>query len=112
LLAYLDMLCTALLARESWEIRRLLKHPLARVLPRRVREEAYAIARLGANTRRAPVHTLNFYHQTVQLLGARGEPASAEQASGENAPPAAEPEWVREAGPDQLELPLRAAGGA
>jgi hypothetical protein len=107
LLAYLDMLCSALLARESWEIRRLLKHPLARVLPRRVREEAYAIARLGTNTRRAPVHTLNFYHQTVQLLGAHGEP----ELTG-TAPPAAEPEWVREAGPVQLELPLRAASGA
>jgi hypothetical protein len=106
------MLCAALLARESWEIRRLLKHPLARVLPRRVREEAYAIARLGTNTRRAPVHTLNFYHQTVQLLGAHGDSASTERASTETAPPAAEPEWVREAGPEQLELPLRAAGGA
>jgi hypothetical protein len=113
LLAYLDMLCAALLARESWEIRRLLKHPLARVLPRRVREEAYAIARLGSNTRRAPIHTLNFYHQTVQLLGAHAEPASAEtEPTMENAPPAAGPEWVREAGPVQLELPLRAAGGA
>jgi hypothetical protein len=113
LLAYLDMLCTALLARESWEIRRLLKHPLARVLPRRVREEAYAIARLGTSTRRAPIHTLNFYHQTVQLLGSHGEVESTEATpSAESAPPAAEPEWVREAGPVQLELPLRAAGGA
>ncbi len=113
MLAYLDMLCAALLARESWEIRRLLKHPLARVLPRRVREEAYAIARLGTNTRRAPIHTLNFYHQTVQLLGTHGEPAAEEPASaGETTSPAAEPEWVRHAGPVQLELPLRAAGGA
>jgi hypothetical protein len=112
------MLCAALLARESWEIRRLLKHPLARVLPRRVREEAYAIARLGTNTRRAPIHALNFYHQTVQLLGAHEEPALTENAgvetasAVENASPAAEPEWIREAGPLQLELPLRAAGGA
>ena len=119
MLAYLDMLCAALLARESWEIRRLLKHPLARVLPRRVREEAYAIARLGTSTRRAPIHTLNFYHQTVQLLGSRGEVDVTETAlaaepspTTENAPPAAEPEWVRKAGPVQLELPLRAAGGA
>jgi hypothetical protein len=118
LLAYLDMLCAALLARERWEIRRLLKHPLARVLPRRVREEAYTIARLGTSTRRAPIHTLNFYHQTVQLLGAHGEAGSvaatppAEPVSMETTPPAAAPEWVREAGPEQLELPLRAAGGA
>jgi hypothetical protein len=113
LLAYLDMLCAALLARESWEIRRLLKHPLARVLPRRVREEAYAIARLGSNTRRAPIHTLNFYHQTVQLLGTHGEPESTGVAQGgEGTSSAAGPEWVRTAGPEQLELPLRAAGGA
>ena len=114
MLAYLDMLCAALLARESWEIRRLLKHPLARVLPRRVREEAYAIARLGTNTRRAPIHTLNFYHQTVQLLGSHGDPTVEETVSGgqgETTSPA-EPEWVRHAGPVQLELPLRAAGGA
>jgi hypothetical protein len=110
LLAYLDMLCTALLARESWEIRRLLKHPLARVLPRRVREEAYAIARLGTKTKRAPIHTLNFYHQTVQLLGVHAESEAAE--------PAQEQQAHIEGGADQLELPLRvdqprrAAGGA
>jgi hypothetical protein len=104
LLAYLDMLCTALLARESWEIRRLLKHPLARVLPRRVREEAYAIARLGTATRRAPVHTLNFYHQTVQLLGTRGDSEALEGATPNEQP--------AETASDQLELPLRAAGGA
>lgn len=106
MLAYLDMLCAALLARESWEIRRLLKHPLARVLPRRVREEAYAIARLGTNTRRAPIHTLNFYHQTVQLLGAHTESTSADEVA---TPPQ---QWTEVAGPAQLELPLRAAGGA
>src|SRR3712207_7291931 len=75
------MLCAALLARESWEIRRLLKHPLARVLPRRVREEAYAIARLGTSTKRAPIHTLNFYHQTVQLLGSHTEPVPGDTAA-------------------------------
>ena len=100
MLAYLDMLCAALLARESWEIRRLLKHPLARVLPRRVREEAYAIARLGTNTKRAPIHTLNFYHQTVQLLGSHTEPVPADAA------PVADAQHPIEEGPDQLELPL------
>jgi hypothetical protein len=104
LLAYLDMLCAALLARESWEIRRLLKHPLARVLPRRVREEAYTIARLGTSTRRAPIHTLNFYHQTVQLLGSHTDPESVETLSPTE-------QGVGETVPDQLELPLRAAGG-
>lgn len=103
MLAYLDMLCAALLARESWEIRRLLKHPLARVLPRRVRQECYAIARLGTNTKRAPIHTLSFYHQTVQLLGAHaGSPDDM----------VAPQEEPAEVAPAQLELPLRAAGGA
>ena len=49
MLDYLDSLCAALLARNGTEIRRLLRHPLARALPRRVREEGYAIARAGPN---------------------------------------------------------------
>ena len=106
MLAYLDLLCAALLARESWEIRRLLKHPLARVLPRRVREEAYAIARLGTNTRRAPIHTLNFYHQTVQLLGSHGETGVAETAVVDRTSPQQAQRLAEHAGPDQLELPL------
>ncbi len=113
MLAYLDMLCAALLARESWEIRRLLKHPLARVLPRRVREEAYAIARLGTGTKRAPIHTLNFYHQTVQLLGALGEPEEATEPAAATEPKLlTDIRWHEESRlAQQLELPLRAAGG-
>jgi hypothetical protein len=79
LLAYLDMLCAALLARE----------------------EAYAIARLGTNTKRAPIHTLNFYHQTVQLLGSHTEPVPADAA-----PPVETQPAPKDQGPDQLELPL------
>lgn len=79
MLDYLDGLCAALLARNATEIRRLLRHPLARALPRRVREEAYAIARAGADTFRAPIQTLHFYHQTVHLLGARPLEANAER---------------------------------
>jgi hypothetical protein len=101
MLDYLDGLCAALLARNGTEIRRLLRHPLARALPRRVREEGYAIARAGPESFRAPIQTLHFYHQTLHLLGAhsaaRAETGalSGEQAS-ENR---------------QLEMPLRAAGG-
>lgn len=68
MLGYLEELCTALMARESQEIRRLLRHPLARALPRRVREEGLAIARAGKESLRAPVQTLHFYHQTMHLL--------------------------------------------
>ncbi len=110
MLDYLDGLCAALLARNATEIRRLLRHPLARALPRRVREEAHAIARAGTDTFRAPVQTLHFYHQTVHLLGAHPAEASAGQSdafaghageSGERA--------------SQIEIPLpanrRVAGG-
>ena len=79
MLDYLDGLCAALLARNGTEIRRLLRHPLARALPRRVREEAHAIARAGPETFRAPIQTLHFYHQTVHLLGARPLEARSEQ---------------------------------
>jgi hypothetical protein len=102
MLDYLDGLCAALLARNGTEIRRLLRHPLARALPRRVREEGYAIARAGPESFRAPVQTLHFYHQTLHLLGAR--PATrAEAGSTPEAPPSGESR--------QIEMPLRAAGG-
>lgn len=82
MLDYLDGLCAALLARNGTEIRRLLRHPLARALPRHVREEAHAIARAGADTFRAPIQTLHFYHQTVHLLGARPAEARLDEALG------------------------------
>ena len=101
MLDYLDGLCAALLARNGTEIRRLLRHPLARALPRRVREEGYAIARAGPESLRAPVQTLHFYHQTLHLLGARSIAARADVPNtGERA--ASEPR--------QIEMPLRAAG--
>lgn len=110
MLDYLDGLCAALLARNGTEIRRLLRHPLARALPRRVREEAHAIARAGAETFRAPIQTLHFYHQTVHLLGARPVEARADRplgVSGVGGQPAERA--------SQIEIPLppsrRAAGG-
>lgn len=102
MLDYLDGLCAALLARNGTEIRRLLRHPLARALPRRVREEGYAIARAGPESFRAPVQTLHFYHQTLHLLGAR--PASRIDAGGHVADPAGNASR-------QIEMPLRAARG-
>ena len=99
-LDYLDGLCAALLARNGTEIRRLLRHPLARALPRRVREEGYSIARSGPESLRAPVQTLHFYHQTLHLLGARAVAARAEA-------PAAE----RSGSERQIEMPLRASCG-
>jgi hypothetical protein len=104
MLDYLDSLCAALLARNGTEIRRLLRHPLARALPRRVREEGYAIARAGPESLRAPVQTLHFYHQTLHLLGAR--PANRSEAGLTGAA-----DHTGEERQIEMPLPLRAAGG-
>ena len=82
MLAFLDNLCAALLARDPERISQLLQHPLARALPRQVREEAMLIARRGGRAMIAPVQTLRLYHQTVHLLGACSDPA-ADSASAE-----------------------------
>ena len=76
MLAFLDSLCTALLARDGHRILELLRHPLARALPRQVREEALLIARRGGRTMIAPVQTLRLYHQTAHLMGACSDPAT------------------------------------
>ena len=76
MLAFLDTLCTALLARDAQQILELLRHPLARALPRPVREEALLIARQGGRAMIAPVQTLRLYHQTAHLLGACSDPAT------------------------------------
>ena len=76
MLAFLDSLCTALLARDTQKILDLLQHPLARALPRQVREEAMLIARRGGRGMIAPVQTLRLYHQTAHLMGACSDPAT------------------------------------
>src|SRR3954467_5635295 len=101
MLDYLESLCAALLARNGTALRRLLRHPLARALPRRVREEGYAIARAGPESLRAPVQTLHFYHQTLHLLGARPAVRAGEGAT----PAGAGRAHDRPSG-----VPLRAAG--
>ncbi|HET7584006.1 MAG TPA: hypothetical protein VFK13_03815 [Gemmatimonadaceae bacterium] len=68
MLGFLDSLCNALLAHNAIEVHRLLKHPLARALPRNVREEALAFTRGQATGVRAPIHALRFYHQMHELL--------------------------------------------
>jgi anti-sigma factor RsiW len=124
MLAYLEDLCGALIAHDADAIQRLLAHPLARSLPRAVREEAIAISRANAASLRAPIQTLRFYHQTLQL-GAPNhhmqpdEPgaddptdAAAHEAPGPVAMPVEPP--VRESHRyhatlrDQIELPLDA----
>jgi hypothetical protein len=75
MLAFLDSLCGALIARDVMRIRLLLAHPLSRALPRAVREEATAIAGGASRGFVAPLQTMRLYHQTAHLLGVRSDPA-------------------------------------
>ena len=77
MLAYLDLLCNALIARNDIEARRLLSHPLARQLPRRVRDEALALTRGRRDHRHAPLQTMQFRHQMAQLLLEEPDPAGS-----------------------------------
>lgn len=91
MLAYVDSLCAALLARNHEEIKRLLGLPLALRLPAQVREEAVAMARGRAGTFMAPVHALQFYYKLTHLIDE-----------------AAEIPDIQPQGERQIELPLRA----
>ena len=102
MLAYLDSLCAALLARNTEEIRRLLAHPMAQDLPRRVREEAVAISRAGRRSFMAPVNALHLYYKLTHMVDESSDPtfiarepkASSSESDGEV----------------QIELPLRKVG--
>ena len=96
MLAFLDALCAALIARDVARIRGLLAHPLARALPQAVRDEANAMAHGTHVSFGAPLHTLRLYHQTAHLLGVSADPATPR---GPVARPARAPRR-------QMELPL------
>jgi type VI protein secretion system component VasF len=97
MLAYLDSLCAALLARDTSEIRRLLAHPLAQDLPRRVREEAVAISRAGRRSFIAPVNALHLYYKLTHVVDETSDPTL-------DNPPVKDEPGKRD---DQLDLPLR-----
>src|SRR6266568_3149632 len=97
MLAYLDSLCAALLARNTEEIRRLLAHPLAQDLPRRVREEAVAISRAGRRSFMAPVNSLHLYYKLTHMVDETSDPSFTPPQDGGTS--------ASDAG--QIELPLR-----
>ena len=101
MLAYLDSLCAALLARNTVEIRRLLAHPMAQDLPRRVREEAVAISRAGRRSFMAPVNALHLYYKLTHMVDESSDPTFDSPAEAE-----AEAEHKT----SQLNLPLRKVG--
>lgn len=68
MLAFLDALCAALLARHSIEIYRLLALPQARQLPRSVREEATVVAKAGPTSHIAPIQALHLFYKLSHLV--------------------------------------------
>ncbi|MEO6590929.1 MAG: hypothetical protein ABIO52_01265 [Gemmatimonadaceae bacterium] len=99
MLAFLDSLCAALLARNTVEIRRLLAHPMAQDLPRRVREEAVAISRAGRRSFMAPVNALHLYYKLTHMVDESSDPTFDSAAATE-----------QERKTAQLDLPLRKVG--
>lgn len=97
MLAYVDSLCAALLARNPVEIRRLLALPQAGKLPRRVREEANAIAKSEGFGHAAPVHALHYFYTLTHLLDENNDPLFEDDVAHAERP--------------QIELPLRTASG-
>ncbi len=95
MLAYLDALIAALAARDMMEIDRLVTHPLARILPPDVRDEATVFLSGHADPLAAPLRTLRLRHQTAELL--RDVPEIADRPAME---PATKPVAVRHAGLD------------
>lgn len=89
MLAFLDALCAALLARHSIEIFRLLGLPAARKLPREVREEAVMIAKAGPDSFLAPVQALHLYYKLSHLVD---ESAELESDASSDRPPVYSPQ--------------------
>ena len=81
MLAFLDALCAALLARNTIEICRLLSLPRARKLPRVVREESMAIAKAGPTSHLAPIQTLQLYYKLSHLVDESAELEADEEAA-------------------------------
>lgn len=68
MLAYLDALLDALAVRDAAEVRRLLAHPLARILPDAAHAEAMALADGRTDALAAPLRVMQLRHQTAELL--------------------------------------------
>ena len=73
MLAFLDALCAALLARHSIEIYRLLALPQAKQLPRAIREEATLIAKAGPTSHIAPIQALHLFYKLSHLVDESAE---------------------------------------
>ena len=124
MLGYLDALISALSLRDATEAARLLRHPLARLLPAEVCEEAEAIASGTRDALAVPLRAMQLRHQTAELLQeapALADVAAAPAGALADAPmppavemPAEGPRTLapgaptRRRRPQQMELPLSA----
>lgn len=116
MLGYLDALISALSLRDVPEAARLLRHPLARLLPAEVCEEAEAIATGERDALAVPLRAMQLRRQTAELLqeapALADAPASivderAEEAH-EGLRTMSPNVVVRRRRPQQMELPLSA----
>lgn len=117
MLGYLDALIAALSVRDGAEVDRLLAHPLGRLLPLAVRDEASDFQAGARDALAAPLRAMQLRHQTAELLrdaplADRPEPraddrteASAEPSRGVLPPTVRARRATR---PQQMELPLSA----
>lgn len=116
MLGYLDALISALSLRDTTEAMRLLRHPLARLLPSAVCEEAESIVTGARDALAVPLFAMQLRRQTAELLQEAPALADAPAIKSENdatatmegprtmSPRAA----VRRRRPRQMELPLSA----
>jgi hypothetical protein len=117
MLGYLDALIAALSVRDGAEVDRLLAHPLGRLLPGDVRDEAGGFRDGSRDALAAPLRAMQLRYQTAELLrdaAPADQPEVPAAVSAEAVPESARgplPPTVRTRRaprPQQMELPLSA----
>jgi hypothetical protein len=107
MLAYLDSLCDAMVARDAARLSALLDgHPLARLLPADAMSEVRRFLAGKTSVHAVPMVTLRFRDQTARLLSElpRTESPATEPGVPQRVPPTAGRRGRR--GANQMELPL------
>ena len=114
MLGYLDALIAALSVRDGAEVGRLLEHPLSRLLPADVRDEAGAFRAGTRDALAAPLRAMQLRHLTAELLRdapSADQPEPADRADrAETSRPSLPPltRTRRTTRAQQIELPLSA----
>lgn len=109
MLGYLDALIAALSVRDGAEVDRLLEHPLGRLLPSDVRDEAAGFRDGSRDALAAPLRAMQLRFQTAELLR-EAAPADQPEVATDPARVAVPPtvRARRAPRPQQMELPLSA----